>query len=71
MPVMGVIGGEIGYRILRTLYPGGLNVPMSQGNPYKDRGQSKLAVLFGPEIFTELADKTVTGFWLRRWGELH
>jgi SAM-dependent methyltransferase len=60
--LMGIIGGEIGYRILKTLYPGGLNVPMSQGNPYKDKGQSKLGVLFGPEIFAELADKTVLDF---------
>ena len=52
----------MGYYILRTLYPGGLNLPVPQGNPYKDRGQSKLGVLFGPEVFEELTDKTVLDF---------
>jgi len=59
---MGFVGGDLGYRFLKKFYPGGQNVPMSSGDPYKERGQSKLATLFGPEIFEELADKVVLDF---------
>jgi SAM-dependent methyltransferase len=59
---MSIIGGKLGYYVLKTLYPGGQNLPVSDGNPYKERGQSKLGTLFGPEVFAELADKTVLDF---------
>jgi SAM-dependent methyltransferase len=59
---MGFIGGSLGYHLLRHFYPGGANVPMGDGNPYKDRHVSKLAVLFGEDIFEELADKVVLDY---------
>jgi len=59
---MALIGGRLGYYILKSMYPGGTNLPMPEGNPFKDRGQSKLATHFGPGIFAELADKVVLDF---------
>jgi SAM-dependent methyltransferase len=59
---MGLIGGSPAYRFLRRYYPHGANVPMPQGNPYKARGVSKLAELFGPGIFDELAGRTILDF---------
>ena len=59
---MGLIGGQLTYRLLRSLYPGGANVPMAQGNPYNARGVVKLVELFGPNIFAELGGKTVLDF---------
>lgn len=55
---MGLLGGTIGYRLLRYLSPG------STGNndytAYQDR--SKLEVLFGEDIWDEFANKTVIDF---------
>jgi SAM-dependent methyltransferase len=59
---MGIFGGPLAYQFLKKAYRGGAHVPMSDGNPYKEGGLSKLRVLFGEGIFDELADKTVLDF---------
>jgi SAM-dependent methyltransferase len=59
---MGLIGGKPAYSFLKRFYPGGQNLPMSDGNPYAARGQSKLSVLLGPKIFEELAGKIVLDY---------
>ena len=55
---MGLVGGELGYRLLRRL------VKVAPGNEittaYDDK--SKMEVFFGPEIWEELGDKTVVDF---------
>ena len=55
---MGVLGGELGYRLLRRLQK------VSPGNEITTAydGRSKMEVFFGPEIWRELADKTVLDF---------
>ena len=55
---MGILGGEFGYRLLRRL------VKVSPGNEVTTAydGLSKMEVFFGPEIWQELADKTVLDF---------
>lgn len=55
---MGFIGGTLGYRILRRLSPG--TTGNNDYNAYE--GRSKLEVLFGPEIWNELAGKVVLDF---------
>ena len=55
---MGFIGGQIGYRLLRRLSPG-----TTGNNDYAAyEGRSKVEVLFGPEIWNELAGKVVLDF---------
>jgi SAM-dependent methyltransferase len=55
---LGILGGEIGYRFLRQL------IKVSPGNAVTTAydGKSKMEVFFGPEIWQELADKTVLDF---------
>lgn len=55
---MGIVGGEVGYRLLRQL------VPLSPGNDTGTAyvGVSKMEVLFGTEIWNELRDKTIVDF---------
>jgi len=55
---MGFIGGELGYKLLKRL------VKVSAGNDVTTAydGKSKIEVFFGPEIWKELADKTVIDF---------
>ena len=55
---MGVLGGELGYRLLRRLQK------VSPGNDVTTAydGRSKMEVFFGPEIWRELSDKTVLDF---------
>ena len=55
---MGIIGGEVGYRLLRQL------VPISPGNEITTAydGVSKMEVLFGADIWNELRDKTIVDF---------
>jgi SAM-dependent methyltransferase len=61
---MALIGGRLAYEFLRWRFPGGTNLLKSTvaENPYKEKGLSKLAVLFGDDIFEELAGKTVMDF---------
>ena len=56
--VLAIISGEIGYRLLRRL------VKVCPGNEITTAydGLSKMEVFFGPEIWRELADKTVMDF---------
>ena len=55
---MAIISGEIGYKLLRKL------VKVSPGNEITTAydGLSKMEVFFGPEIWAELANKTVLDF---------
>jgi SAM-dependent methyltransferase len=59
---MGFIGGEPAYRFLKRRYPDGKNLPVPDGNPFQERGISKLGTYFGEEIFEELRGKTVVDF---------
>ena len=55
---MGIVGGAIGYRFFKYL------VGVSPGNEVTTAydGQSKMEVLFGPQIWDELRNKTVVDF---------
>ena len=55
---MGIIGGELGYRLLCSM------VKVSPGNEITTAydGKSKMEVLFGPQVWKELAGKTVVDF---------
>lgn len=55
---MAIISGEIGYKLLRKL------VKVCPGNEITTAydGLSKMEVFFGPEIWRDLADKTVLDF---------
>jgi SAM-dependent methyltransferase len=55
---VGIIGGEIGYRLLRSL------VKVSPGNEITTAydGKVRMEVLFGPDIWQELEGKTVVDF---------
>ena len=55
---MGIIAGEVGYKLLRRL------VKVRPGNNVTTAydGVSKMEVFFGPEIWRDLADKTVIDF---------
>jgi SAM-dependent methyltransferase len=55
---LGVISGEIGYRLLRKLK----KVCPSNDITTAYDGLSKMEVFFGPEIWRDLADKTVLDF---------
>lgn len=62
---MGIIGGEIGYRLLRAYCPSGETGYLT-GEVYK--GRSKIEVLFGPEIWDEIRGRVVIDFGCG-WGE--
>lgn len=59
---MGFIGGTPAYRFLKSRYPGGDGVPMSQGDPYADNGIDKLTRLFGDGLYESLHGKSVLDF---------
>lgn len=56
---MGIIGGSLGYRLLRRISPEGAGGGCD-GSVYA--GRSKMEVLFGPGIWDELRGKTVVDF---------
>jgi len=56
---MGIIGGEIGYQLLRRLGSDGVS-GYCDGSAYKNR--SKVEVLLGPQIWQEFRDKVVIDF---------
>jgi SAM-dependent methyltransferase len=56
---MGIIGGKLGYRLLRAISSDGAT-GYCDGSAYRDR--SKIEVLWGPQIWQELADKVVIDF---------
>lgn len=64
---MGFIGGTIGYRLLRAICPNG-ETGNCTGDVYKDH--SKIEVLFGPQIWDELAGKVVIDFGCGRGKEV-
>lgn len=55
---MGIVSGEVGYRLLRRL----VKVCPSNDVTTAYEGLSKMEVFFGPEIWRDLADKTVLDF---------
>jgi len=63
---MGFVGGELGYRILRRLAPGGGRSRMD-GSAY--RGRSKLEVLLGREALESVRGRTVLDFGCGAGGE--
>jgi len=56
---MGLIGGTIGYRLLKSLSAQG-ETGYCDGSAY--RGRSKIEVLFGPQIWNEFEGKVVIDF---------
>lgn len=64
---MGVIGGTLGYRLLRSLGGSPPRRNLCSGEAYRHR--SKLEVLLGPGIWHELADKTVLDFGCGNGGD--
>lgn len=56
---MGVIGGALGYRVLRAINTSG-ETGYCNGSAYK--GRSKIEVLFGPNIWNEFRGKVVIDF---------
>jgi SAM-dependent methyltransferase len=56
---VGIIGGELGYRLLRRISPAG-GEGGCDGSVYE--GRSKMEVLFGPGIWDELRDRVVVDF---------
>ena len=63
---VGLIGGGLGYRVLRRLSPGGEGVGMD-GSAYT--GRSKLAALLGEGIRQEITGETVIDFGCGEGGE--
>jgi 2-polyprenyl-3-methyl-5-hydroxy-6-metoxy-1,4-benzoquinol methylase len=57
---MGVIGGRLGYQLLRRLGGSPPRRDLCSGAAYRDR--SKLEVLLGPGIWRDCADKVVLDF---------
>ncbi len=64
---MCVIGGSLGYRILRLISPGGTRTGCHAGNPYAE--VSKLDVLFRPDFWNDMAGNTVVDFGCGYGGE--
>ena len=56
---MGIIGGTLGYKLLRRLNPGGKK-DRCDGSAYA--GGSKMEILFGRSIWDEIAGKVVIDF---------
>jgi 2-polyprenyl-3-methyl-5-hydroxy-6-metoxy-1,4-benzoquinol methylase len=63
---VGVIGGTVGFRILKRICPGGDSGYLS-GAAYANK--SKLAVLFGDRFFDEIRGRTVIDFGCGSGGE--
>jgi len=59
---MGFVGTRLSYRFLKHWYPGGRGVPMSEGDPFRELGISKLELYFGSSQLAELHDKVVVDF---------
>jgi SAM-dependent methyltransferase len=56
---MGIIGGALGYRLLKLINANG-ETDYCDGSAYE--GRSKLEVLFGPRVWEEFAGKVVIDF---------
>lgn len=60
---MGLIGGALGYRLLRVIAPRPAGLTASRTEPRKDyAGGGKLAKLFGPDVWDLLRGRTVLDF---------
>src|SRR5690348_15537294 len=57
---MGIIGGGLGYRILRSVCKDGRYTGYMDGSAYRHR--SKLETLFGPSVWAAIRDKTEIDF---------
>ena len=55
-----VIGGSLGYRLLRAISPGGSTARCAEETAYLNK--SKVEALFGGEVWRDLVDKTVIDF---------
>src|SRR5882672_5831675 len=55
---MGILGGEIGYRVLRYLWP----VPIDNLSGKAYARKDKLEALFGADIYDQLRGKVVVDF---------
>ena len=56
---MGILGGKIGYKLLKLISPNG-DINAMDGSAYLDK--SKLATLLGPKIWDQLTDRIVVDF---------
>src|SRR5215510_15345425 len=56
---MGIVGGKIGYRLLRAISADG-ETGYCDGSAYRNR--SKIEALWGPQLWSELAGKVVIAF---------
>lgn len=63
---MGIVGGSLGYRILKSISSSG-ETNYLDGSAYE--GRSKIEVLFGANIWEEFRDKTVIDFGCGCGGE--
>lgn len=57
---MGLIGGRLGYALLRRISPGGSRTGCPGGDPYENR--SKLNLFFGQDFWDDITGKTVIDF---------
>jgi len=57
---MGIIGGELGYRLLKALAPRGDGLSSMDGSAYSDR--SKLRALLGDELLSQVRGVRVVDF---------
>jgi SAM-dependent methyltransferase len=67
MAIMGILGGPVGYHLLRWIGRHGpaAEPPPEQAFPWQGKayaGRSKLEALFGPRIWAEVAGKVVVEF---------
>jgi SAM-dependent methyltransferase len=63
---MGFIGGKLGYYMLRSISPAGESAA-GDGTAYRNR--SKLETLLGPDVWREIAGKSVIDFGCGTGGE--
>src|SRR2546426_9055633 len=64
-----VIGGSLGYRLLRAISPGGSTARCAEETAYLNK--SKVEALFGGEVWRDLVDKTVIDFGCGKRSEEH
>lgn len=67
---LGIIGGTIGYQLLRRIAQDGESKYCATGVPAIYQGRSKLEVLFGPHLWELLAGKMVIDFGCGYGGEV-
>lgn len=64
---MGIIGGRLGYHVLRSICKDGRYTGYMDGSAYEHR--SKLETLLGPSVWDAIRDKTVVDFGCGLGGE--